>query len=193
MLHFKIYLDSDISKDKKLIKQILLDKNGWASKYDISFTTKKKEADVIIYFAENQKIKQMFGDKFTGFSVCSRGKHPHKIYINQNRWDETPHNFKIHRSQIIGGNKKKTEQLYYRQYVLQHELGHSIDKANHDSYNKKTNKHFCPVMFQQTRGNIVVDKALFVPNPWIVLQYKKYDDENLRTFIQTQKSYLKYL
>jgi len=193
MLHFKIYLTPEISKDRELIKQILVDKNGWASKYDISFTKEKKDANVIISFSKNEKIKQKLANRFTGFSVCSRGQHPHEIYINQDRWDKTPHNFKIHRSQILGGNKKKTEQLYYRQYVLQHELGHSIDLADHDLYNKKTNKHFCPVMFQQTRGNIVDNKALFVPNPWIVLQNKKYNNNNLHTFLKTQKSYMKYL
>ena len=112
MLNFKIYLNPEISKDKELIKQILLDKNGWASKYDISFTKEKKTRKCFyFFFLKMKKIKQKFGNRFTGFSVCSRGQHPHEIYINQDRWDKTPHNFKIHRSQILGGNKKKNRTI----------------------------------------------------------------------------------
>ena len=41
---------------------------------------------------------------------------------------------------IMNDNRKKSEKLYYRQYVLQHELGHSINLAEHESYNTKNNK-----------------------------------------------------
>lgn len=188
MKQYKIFLA--ISHDRKLIKQILLDKNGWASKFDISFTENKKDANVMIYSCSNIEIKKKFDNNFGGFSVCDRGKSPHEIYINLDRWFKTPHNFKIHKKQIIGGDRDKSEQLFYRQYVLQHELGHSIDLADHVLYDKKSNKHFGPVMFQQTRGNIINDKILYIPNPWIVLNYQKFNKENLKKFKVIQQNYL---
>lgn len=188
---YKIFLD--VSHDKDLMKKILLDKNGWASKFDISFTENKKNANVIIYSLTDNEIKKKVGKNFSGFSVCDRGCSPHEIYINKNRWFKTPHNFKIHRSQIIGGNRKKSEQLFYRQYVLQHELGHSIDLADHVLYDEKSNKHFGPVMFQQTRGNIINDKILYIPNPWIVLNYNKFNRNNLKKFKNIERNYINYL
>jgi len=188
---YNIYLD--VSHDKTLMKKILLDKNGWASKFDISLTNNKKDANVIINSYTNDEIKKKVGKNFSGFSVCDRGCSPHHIYINKDRWLKTPENFKIHYSQIIGGNRKKSEQLFYRQYVLQHELGHSIDLADHVLYNEKSNKHFGPVMFQQTRGNIINDKILYVPNPWIVLQNEKFNIENINKFLNIEKAYIKYL
>lgn len=188
MKKYKIFLN--ISHDRNLIEQILLDKNGWASKFDISFTKNKKDADVILYSYTNNEIKKKVGKNFSGFSVCDRGCSPHEIYINKDRWFQTPYNFKVHRKQIIGGDRHKTEQLIYRQYVLQHELGHSIDLAEHVSYDQKSNKHFGPVMYQQTRGNIQNDKILYIPNPWIVLNYKPFNTENLKLFNNIQKNYL---
>ena len=188
MKRYTIFLN--ISHDRNLIKKILLDKNGWASKFDISFTEKKNDANVIIHSYTNNEIKKKFNNRFSGFSVCDRGCSPHEIYINKDRWFQTPHNFKIHRKQIIGGNRHKSEQLIYRQYVLQHELGHSIDLAEHVLYNKYSNKHFGPVMFQQTRGNIINNKILYIPNPWIVLNYKTFNTENLKLFNDIEKNYL---
>ena len=48
-------------------------------------------------------------------------------------------------------------------------------------------------MFQQTRGNIINDKILYVPNPWIVLQNEKFNTENLNKFLNIEKHYIKYL
>lgn len=188
---YYIYLDTYHEQD--LIKKILLDKNGWASKFNIYFTKNKKEANVIIYFYSNDNIKKKIGKYFSGFSVCDRGKSPHEIFINKNRWYSTPHNFKIHKSMILNNDKKKTEQLYYRQYVLQHELGHSIDLADHEIYDTTNNKTFCPVMFQQTRGNIMNNKVLYVPNPWITLEKKKFNNYYLKKFLNSQKKYIQYL
>ena len=47
--------------------------------------------------------------------------------------------------------------------------------------------------FSQTRGNITKDKALYVPNPWIKLQYKPFDEQNLHLFLKIQQNYLHFL
>ena len=58
---------------------------------------------------------------------------------------------------------------------------------------EKSNKHFGPVMFQQTRGNIINDKILYIPNPWIVLDYNKFNRNNLKKFKNIERNYINYL
>lgn len=189
---YKIYLN--YKKDIEFIKQVILDDNGWKSKFnDIAFTNNIKNANVIIYFLDNQNIIKKFKKNFNGFSVCNRGVSPHEIYINTDRWNNTPSNFKVDKNMIINNNKKKTENIFYRQYVLQHELGHSIDLANHDHIIHKNYYYFGPVMYQQTRGNIQNEKILFIPNPWITFNYKRYNKNNLKDFLNTQSKYKKFI
>lgn len=136
-------------EDINLIVSTILDKRGFAKLYNIIFTNSPKKADIIL----KKKCKNYMDKKFptlSGFSVTVMSSiGPNKIYINDFNWNNLPKDF-------------EDTLITYRQYVIQHELGHAIANKGHTTFDSNIYTK-CPVMYQQTRGT----KNKCIPNPWL--------------------------
>ena len=127
------------------ITSTIQDSRGWRGKgYYFQQSATKQAADIIFYLKSNEDITAMF--TMDGFSVCYTVEGKSKIYINQKNWDTPPSAFT--------GSKET-----YRQYVVQHEVGHALGMGHEKP---QTENAQCHPMYQQTRGTT---KCL--PNPWI--------------------------
>ena len=101
---------------------------------------------MVFYLKPNQNITAMFTKKMNGFSVCYTVEGKSKIYINQENWETPPAAF-------------TGSQETYRQYVVQHEVGHALGMGHAEA---QTENAQCHPMYQQTRGT-----SQCSPNPWI--------------------------
>lgn len=131
----------------------------------------KGELDVIIYCKPREEMGKIFPEAhLLGLSVTDMGSRPKKIYLDETNWNNVPKGF-----------EGSLEQ--YRQYVVQHEMGHVLDYPhqlpdgtkgevdNEGKYNGQPVKGVdkpCPVMYQQTKGT----KDRCRMNPWVSMEKK---------------------
>ncbi len=164
------FTDFDISKVDKIIQ----DSRGWRSAGWTFSPVEAKQGegvDVIIYCKKREEMGQLFPQAhLLGLSVTDMGSRPKKIYLDETNWNNVPKGFE--------GSLQE-----YRQYVVQHEMGHVLDyphqlpdgtKGEVDNEGKHNGEPVkgvhspCPVMYQQTKGT----KGRCRMNPWVSMEKK---------------------
>ena len=107
--------------------------------------------EVIMRLTPRQEIQSLFpSDELVNLSVTDFSGHPRKIYIDHINWHTIPEGFE--------GCMKQ-----YRQYIIQHEMGHAIGIYDHAHPVQDAIGHHCHPMYQQTKGT----KGLCLANPWL--------------------------
>jgi hypothetical protein len=141
------------SQDMKFIKRTLDDPRGHAGNgHCFRRCRKPNEPDVIMRLTPRHVIDELFGDdgELANLSVTDFSGHPRKIYIDHKNWQTIPKGF-------TGCHTT------YKQYLLQHEMGHAIGLFHHDHpLHGQTHPGKCPVMYQQTKGTPMCEA-----NPWL--------------------------
>ena len=139
--------------DMKFIKRTLDDPRGHAGNgHCFRRCRKPHKPDVVMRLTPRHVIDELFGDdgELANLSVTDFSGHPRKIYIDHENWQTIPKGF-------TGCHTT------YKQYLLQHEMGHAIGLFHHDHpIHDQTHPGKCPVMYQQTKGTSMCD-----PNPWL--------------------------
>ena len=137
-------------KEHTTIDNILNDERGWASLgYNFVYVKSTESPYIIFEKRSNTYINTKFSHRpeLAGLSVTVRTPQCSTIYINARNWVAPPKSFDGTRTT-------------YRQYVIQHELGHALGYIHTTPSTKDTK---CPVMYQQTRGTRGICKS----NPWV--------------------------
>ena len=107
--------------------------------------------EVIMRLTPRHEIQTLFpSDELVNLSVTDFSGHPRKIYIDHINWHTIPEDFE--------GCMKQ-----YRQYIIQHEMGHAIGIYDHAHPVHDAIGHHCHPMYQQTKGT----KGLCRANPWL--------------------------
>ena len=127
------------------ITTTIQDSRGWRGMGYYFRQMATKDVDMVFYLKPNQNIIAMFTKEMDGFSVCYTVEGKAKIYINQDNWETPPATF-------------TGSQETYRQYVVQHEVGHALGMGHEEAQLGQP----CHPMYQQTRGT-----SQCSPNPWI--------------------------
>ena len=156
MLYYAFAKGHFSQTERAFIAECLADARGWVSKYPIRHTTTKsclRKNDKLVILHLTRDMRAHFPKEFANFSVCDRRSHPYHIHINEKNWYNVP--------ALFTGNRRT-----YRQYVIQHEVGHAL---GYDHAPAVTDGARCHVMQQQTRGTTQCK-----PNPWITLLDQEY-------------------
>ena len=132
------------------VKRILLDARGWRKYgYEFIFVDPKDKCDITVRLASIRHMEREYDESFKGLSVCNMATRV--IDINSGRW--------------FGGSEASGLPLdQYRQYVINHEVGHALGCRQH--------AHQCvdgvaPVMMQQTKGTYCKKhKHIAAAQPW---------------------------
>ena len=144
---------------RRFIKLTLDDPRGHANNgFQFKHSRSPHEPYVIIRLTPRRDITQLFGDEFDlkNLSVTDYSKTPVRIYIDDVNWHKKP--------PVFTGS-----QTTYRQYLIQHEMGHALGTLKHDHpVHDQTHPGKCPVMYQQTKGT-----SMCKPNPWLYPKNKK--------------------
>jgi hypothetical protein len=137
--------------DMKFIKRTLDDPRGHAGNgHCFRRCQKPHRPDVIVRLTPRDVMDELFGGKLANLSVTDVSRRPRKIYIDHINWQTIPKGF-------TGCHTT------YKQYLLQHEVGHAIGILRHDHpLHDQTHTGKCPVMYQQTKGTSMCE-----PNPWL--------------------------
>jgi hypothetical protein len=115
------------------VKRILMDKRGW-KKYGYEFIFVEDECDITVRLASLRHMARDYDASFEGLSVCNMATRV--IDINAGRW--------------FGGSEASGLPLdQYREYVINHEVGHALGCKQHAH---QCVKGVAPVMMQQTKG-----------------------------------------
>ena len=126
---FRYMFDGTVNnRDRRIIRGIL---SGRTWNYE--YIEDSANPDVIMRMWSDSKIEKKFS--FKGLSVCMMGVTPRVIIFNRKNWLRAPKAFH--------GSQKQ-----YRQYVVNHEMGHAHGKEHEISVPGT----LCPVMYQQTKG-----------------------------------------
>jgi uncharacterized protein DUF3152 len=136
-MKYTIKIDDKYHLNKNLIinkiKNTLNDKRGWIKfGYIFEYVDSKKNADFIITFKDNDEIVDICD--LAGLSCADTNENI--IYFNLYRWKK-------------GSNKSMLNLDDYRNYVINHEVGHILGK-HHIPLGKKGTK--APIRIQQTVG-----------------------------------------
>ena len=139
--------------DMKFIKVTLDDERGMAHTHAFKRCQKPFQPDVNIKLTPRKTMIELFGDnlEMKGLSVTDRGVSPKIIYIDELNWNHVPKKF-------------KGTITVYRQYLIQHEMGHCLG-LDHVQPIPHEN---CPAMYQQTRGTQICRA-----NPWITMDHRQ--------------------
>ncbi len=140
-------------REEKFLHETIQDKRGWARMPHYSFeqTRRKADADIWFHMATSQWLKQAFGRTGNGLSVTvTGGDGPAEVYFNKTNWNHPPHKF-------------SGDITTYRQYLIQHELGHAVMNLKDVSLKHYDESLPCPVMYQQSLGT----SERCAPNPWV--------------------------
>jgi predicted Zn-dependent protease len=119
--------------------QSIISNSGWNKKYNLIRTYDKSRADIILNITpRHEMIKTHPPEIVNGepiyFSYTLYTSHPKIIHIDEDNWK-----FGVRRS---GLSLEK-----YREYVINHEIGHALGYDHVLCRDKK-----CSVMYQSTRG-----------------------------------------
>lgn len=135
--------------EEEFINETLNDPRGWAS-YGLTFMKDSRFVNFNLYKKSPMEIYER-ADRDEEFKKLSAtfsfhdGRIP-DVYINEENWENPPDCF----------TGSKTE---YRQYVIQHEIGHVLGQ-DHEPEGEEG--ELCHIMYQQTKGT-----KKCIPNPWI--------------------------
>ena len=133
----------------RIVKSVLNDVRGWR-KYNHRFIfVDNRKANITIRLASLRHMKRDYNESFTGLSVCNMSTRV--IDINAGRW--------------FGGSVQSGLDLeQYRQYVINHEVGHALGCKKHAAV---CVNGMAPVMMQQTIGtHCKKHKHTATPQPW---------------------------
>ena len=141
-----------IERERKLIHSTIHDRRGWITTHSaVEHTLNKADADIRIHKVPRHEMRKRFPRmRPEGLSVTESSPHdPANIYFDQQNWNRPPQRF-------------TGDRTTYRQYLIQHEMGHALMNLDDVSL-----KHFdetkpCPVMYQQSLGTV----GKCQPNPW---------------------------
>jgi len=138
----------------KIVNNILKDKRGWENhpkayndkyvsflKVQNDFNTKcLKNNCLTIHLVLDKDVQNICN--FIGLSCYD--PNTNHIYINFNRW--------MNGSKEFFRDNPNSTIKDYRIYVINHEVGHHLQRGHKKNCDKKTGKSF--VMMQQTKGNV---------------------------------------
>ena len=154
---------------KKEFIQYVFDRRGWTGNgFAFSLVEKEEDANVHIHFKTNAEMAEIFGDvpsfedNLKGLSITDSTDAPHniKIYFNLENWKTPPDVFTLVQD---GENIKGKKRLkIYRQYLVQHEVGHAIGFDHPEQIKYAQTIYPCHPMQQQTKGT-----SMCKANPWI--------------------------
>ena len=167
-----VFLDSSVEKYQIEFIEYTLDKRGWEGyrQYHFEFVDKVAPNTLLIFFKTNSELKRMFGHlsifekELKGLSITdSTVPDQVKIYFNVENWTNPPSVFKVFDEK--GDAVSRAERLRtYRQYLVQHELGHALGFGHPEKQMQANKNMLCHPMQQQTRGTETCRA-----NPWITL------------------------
>ncbi len=138
--------------NRKFIKHTLDDPRGHANNgFHFKQCRSPHTPYVIIRLTPRNELAQMYSDtSLKNLSITDYSKKPIRIYIDDVNWHKKP--------SVFTGS-----QTTYRQYLIQHEMGHALGILKHDHpIRDQTYPGKCPVMYQQTKGT-----SMCKPNPWL--------------------------
>ena len=152
-----LYFWFEDKEKEKIFMSYANDEKGWISEGNkFHLVENKSDANVLVYFWNNTQLEQEFGsvpiwEELRGLSITdSRDPKIKKIYMNSNNWEKPPE------KSIF------TDLELYRQYLVQHEVGHALGK-NHPS--EILHDRYCHPMVQQSKSHDCK------PNPWITIYH----------------------
>lgn len=133
-VRFRTVVDPDVQYESHRFKEevtiYLADPNGWAQWYHFVYTPTGQAK--IIRLSSPSTLKTE-GCKDSSLSCATMGGN--EIWLNSDRW-------------FYGSAKSKLPLLDYRQYMVSHEMGHSLGY----DHEKCPGSGPAPVMMQQTLG-----------------------------------------
>jgi hypothetical protein len=155
---------------KREFIQYAFDRRGWTGNgFAFSLAEKEKDANVFIHFKSNAEMEELFGnvpsfkDDLKGLSITDSTDAPHniKIYFNVENWKTPPNVFTVVQDgkNTMEGNQRLK---IYRQYLVQHEVGHAIGYDHPEKLEYAETCFPCHPMQQQTKGT-----SMCKANPWI--------------------------
>ena len=140
-------------QERRLIHLTIHDPRGWwiTTHSAVEHTLNKANSDIRIHKVSRREMRKHFPQmRLKGLSVTESSPHGQaNIYFDQQNWNQSPPRF-------------TGDRTTYRQYLIQHEMGHALMNLDDVSL-----KHFdetkpCPVMYQQSLGTV----GKCQPNPW---------------------------
>ena len=136
-------------EDRKFIARVLNDTRGWAHLgHTFLPVSGRAPRDVVVHLTPRERMAEIYPQPhLRNMSVCDTRSHPFAIHIDRTNWEHVPEEF-------------EGDLTLYREYVVQHEFGHIIDR-NHVAPGTDSSAP-CPPMMQQTHGTRGRCRA----NPW---------------------------
>jgi len=135
-IYYKFRPNNFTRSELKFIRSTLIDPRGWSRKgYKFVQRRGRFKVDVEFEMASPDEIERRYGRRLRNFSVCESRAKGSLIVINSRNWKK--------------GRKK------YKQYVVNHEMGHAIGKEHKRMNPNKTTSTLqrCNVMTVQTNGS----------------------------------------
>ena len=135
-----------------------LDRRGWAHQVRISFREEAPITVTVHYKSSDDLLRHFAGvpdffESLYGLSITDTTdpRLPH-LYVNSDHWQWPPSSFR-HRRDLLA-NERRT---LYRQYLVQHELGHCLGKHHPDKGECDDPDLPCKTMCQQSRSECYAD------------------------------------
>lgn len=127
--YITIHIDDDVDYSQKIfenkVKKVLLDKDGWQSIAKVKFKFVGKDVfdkiqtnkKIVINLSTNDTINKKCGFGAEMLSCCDMSTK--EVWINFYRW--------------MNGSKHSKLNIYkYRDYVINHEVGHALGRLHTD-------------------------------------------------------------
>ncbi len=135
--------DSTIDYNFKTKVINIINNSNWNKKYSISHTNDKASSDIQIYLVPDDKLDYLHTNKKyypngkqIRFSYTINQK---IIYINAKNW-------------LYSVDESGLSLEQYKEYVINHELGHALGYDHIDCNDQTAKNKICPVMYQSTIG-----------------------------------------
>lgn len=146
-------------RERSEFVQHALDQRGWAKKVHISFSERRAHVHVIVHYKSSDELLRHFAgvpnffESLYGLSITdSTDPGLPRLYVNSDNWQWPPSTFRHRRS--LSENERRT---LYRQYLVQHELGHCLGKHHPDKGECDDPELRCKTMCQQSRSKCYAD------------------------------------